>query len=113
MSTTAISKAPKVSGKRSRVVKRTVKGGFVKVSIGDVTVVVNKPSKEQVRRNVQTGVRGLERLAATTKKGIALRPRKGVPFYAADPDQPGVYIRKLDGKIERGVLKDGAFKVCP
>jgi len=45
------------------------------------------------------------------KPSVRVYPKKDVPLYFADAERPGIYIRKLNGKTESGVLEDGAFKV--
>lgn len=83
-----------------------------RVTVGHVTVAVPKPTVAEVRQNVDKGTEALKRLKAKLlRPGVRVYARKGVPLYSADPDRPGVYIRKLDGRIERGVLQNGAFKV--
>ena len=82
-----------------------------KVRFGDVTVWAPKPTEAQVRANAEASTealrRGLERLI---QPGIKMRERKNVPYYHAD-DAPGVYVRRLNGKAERGIMEDGEFKV--
>ena len=73
---------------------------------------VSKPSSEQVKHNISVSTEALERAAKRLiRPGVRLYAKKGVPLYSADPERPGVYIRILDGKMERGVLENGAFKV--
>ena len=82
------------------------------VRFADVIVTAARPTEEAVARNVDASsaalARGLRRL---TRAGVRLYAKKDVPLYWADPDQPGRFIRKLNGKVERGILEDGAFKV--
>ena len=88
------------------------KGRHTKVSFGAVTVTVPKPSSAQVESNVAKSAEALERAKKRfVKAGVRLPARKDVPLYSADPDRPGVYIRKLNGVIDRGVLENGVFKV--
>ena len=86
--------------------------GLHKVKFGDVTIWAPKPSEAQVRVNVEAGTealrRGLERLI---RPGIKMRERKNIPYYHVDPDNSGVFIRRLNGVAERGILEDGEFKV--
>jgi hypothetical protein len=83
-----------------------------RVKFGTVTVVVPKPTSAQIKLNVAASSLALERVAKRIlKPGVKLRPKKNVPQYAADTNRPGVYIRVLNGRKDRGVLKDGAFKV--
>ena len=69
---------------------------------------------EEIQRNVEASTAALKRaLPAFLRPGIRIYPKKDVPLFWADEDNPkdGV-IRKLNGKIERGVVdEDGNFKV--
>jgi hypothetical protein len=84
------------------------------VRFGDVTVTGPRPSDEEIQRNVEASTAALKRaLPAFLRPGIRIYPKKDVPLFWADEDNPkdGV-IRKLNGKIERGVVdEDGNFKV--
>lgn len=83
-----------------------------RVKFGGITVVVPRPSTSQVKQNVAASSLALERASKRfVKPGVRLSTKKGVPHYSADPERPGVYIRTLDGKRDRGVLKDGVFTV--
>ena len=46
-----------------------------------------------------------------TRPGVRLRRHKDVPLYFVAPDRPGVFIRVLNGKRDKGVLENGHFKV--
>jgi len=45
------------------------------------------------------------------KSGVTIRKRKDVPLYYMDESDSGKFIRKLNGRVERGVLENGVFKV--
>ena len=84
----------------------------LKITFGDVTVVGPRPSAVEVKRNIEASRQALERVKARLMRpGVRLYAKKGVPLYSADPDRPGVYIRQLNGKTDRGILENGAFKV--
>jgi hypothetical protein len=34
-----------------------------------------------------------------------------VPLFFADADEPGVFVRELNGTVARGRVEDGQFKV--
>jgi hypothetical protein len=90
------------------------KGGeWHTVTFGDVTITTQRPSDEEIQRNAEASTAALRRaLPAFLKPGIRIYPKKDVPLFWADEDNPaeGV-IRKLNGKIERGVVdEDGNFK---
>ena len=83
-----------------------------RVTVGNVTVAVHEPTAAEVRRNVDQSTEALKRLRAKLiRPGVRIYSRKDVPLYSADPDRPGVYVRKLNGQIDHGVLEDGVFKV--
>ena len=90
----------KGSGKRSTV------------KFGGVTVSVPKPSSAELKRNIAASTEALERVTKRlVRPGVRLYVKKNVPLYSADPREPGVYIRVLNGKTERGVVENGMFKV--
>lgn len=83
---------------------------LVTVRFGNVTVTSAKPSAEEVAANVRLSTEALERVVdRLCKGGISLRPRKGVPLYSLDRDDPEIVIRKLDGQVTRGFFGDGKF----
>jgi hypothetical protein len=83
-----------------------------RVKFGGFTVVVPTPSAAEIKRQVDFSTQALERVKRRlTRPGVRVYAKKDVPLYFADSERPGVYVRKLDGKTERGVLEDGAFKV--
>jgi hypothetical protein len=88
-------------------------GAWHTVTFGDVTITAQRPSDEEIQRNVDASTAALKRaLPAFLRPGFRIYPKKDVPLFWADEDNPvdGV-IRKLNGKIERGVLdEDGNFK---
>jgi hypothetical protein len=115
----AVSRPAKTRAARASmeiVVKSDPKGSgaWHTVTFGDVTVTGPRPSDEEIRRNVEASTEALRRaLPAFLRPGIRIYPKKDVPLFWADEDNPkdGV-IRKLNGKIERGVVdEDGNFKV--
>jgi hypothetical protein len=90
------------------------KGGeWHTVTFGDVTITAQRPSDEDIQRNVEASTAALKRaLPAFLRPGVRIYPKKDVPLFWADEDNPvGGVIRKLNGKIERGVVdEDGKFK---
>jgi hypothetical protein len=83
-----------------------------KVRFGSVTVTAPAPSSALVRHNITLSTQALERVAKRlARPGINLRPKKNVPLYSLDSDNPDVMIRKLNGKTERGAFIDGVFTV--
>lgn len=93
-------------------IRSTLAGTTHKVRFGDVVVTAPKPSKEAIRRNVDLSTEALKRaLVKLIRPGIRLRAQKDVPLYSVDPENAALFIRKLNGKFDRGVLEDGQFKV--
>ena len=87
-------------------------GEWHTVTFGDVTITTQRPSTEEIQRNVAASTAALKRaLPAFLKPGIRIYPKKDVPLFWADENDPNVSIRKLNGKIERGIVdEDGEFK---
>lgn len=79
---------------------------------GRVTLYTRAPADGD-KRNVTavTPAAGrLERLRASSYvRGVALDTPPGVPMFRADPDNPQLVLRVLDGKEERGTVRDGRF----
>lgn len=77
---------------------------------GSVKIKSAPPAAAVVQRNVAAGHSALTRAkSAFLAKGVKLGYRKDVPFYSVDPEQPGVMIRRLNGRVDRGRLVDGVF----
>lgn len=91
----------------------TVTGGrskTVTTKLGDVTVRGARPTPDMVEASVDRSSLALERVSKRLiKPGVDLRAKKGVPRYAADENNPGVFIRRLDGRITTGRLQNGKF----
>jgi hypothetical protein len=82
----------------------------VTTRLGNVTVSGQRPSADVVNSNVAASTAALERVGSKlTKPGVYLPQKKGVPLYSADENNPGVFIRRLDGKITTGKLQNGQF----
>jgi hypothetical protein len=94
------------------VSRRDGKGGvWEKIKFGDVVITAQRPSEAEIRRNVEESTRALKRaFARLIRPGVRIYPKKDVPLYSCDPDNPDVFIRKLNGKVQRGVFEDGQFK---
>ncbi len=83
-----------------------------RISIGNLTLVVPRPTKTEVQENVRRSTEALARaLVRLTRPGIRLRPKRGIPLFQVDENDPDVFIRDLDGRRERGRFQDGEFKV--
>ncbi len=101
------SSAPLAAKKRA---KRRTKSKTGVVVFGSAKIRVEFPGAAEIARNVKLGqtafVHVKDRLLGP---GVRLRKMKGVPLYYADPEQPTLIVQKLDGKITRGVIRDGKF----
>ena len=87
-------------------------GAKRKVRFGDVIVTVASPTKAEVQRNVDFGTEALKRaVAKLNKPGIRLAAKKDIPLYSVDPKNPRIFIRRLNGRREKGILENGQFKV--
>ncbi len=88
------------------------KGGpLEKIKFGDVVITARRPSDAEIQRNAEEGWAGLARaFARLARPGVRIYPKKDVPLYSVDPDDPNIFIRKLNGKVDRGVFQDGQFR---
>ena len=83
------------------------------VTFGSVTVTGPAPSEAVVRENIAASRRALEgALDAFKKPGIRLPRRRNVPLYRADPNEPNILIRELNGREERGTMSEGQFIIA-
>lgn len=81
------------------------------VRFGDSLVTTAKPSKTQIKQNVEQSSAALARAnTSLVNPGVRLYPKKDVPLFFADPANPDGFVRKLNGRVQRGVLKDGQFE---
>ena len=110
MSTKALKTTPKV---KARNVKVPVTGASARVTVGSVTVSVTKPTEAMIKKNrVASGAALSRAMKEIIKPGVKLNPANGVPLYQADPDNPDLIIRKLNGKLEKGSFIAGKFKAA-
>ena len=83
-----------------------------KVKFGGVTVSGVKPSAASVKVNVERSTRALERVSKSlSKSGVMLRAKKDVPQFSVADGEKGIFIRRLNGRVERGRLINGQFAV--
>jgi hypothetical protein len=87
------------------------KGGRISIMrFGSVAAKTHSPHPDIKGANITAGQDALKRSKkAFIKRGVALRHRKGVPIFFADPKEPSVLIRRLNGQEERGRIVGGAF----
>src|SRR5688572_5641499 len=83
---------------------KKAKSGY-EVRFGSVTVNGPKPKAAMVKEQVVRSAAALDRVTRSlTQPGVVLRPKKDVPHYFADDNLPGVLVRRLNGRTERGHL---------
>jgi hypothetical protein len=83
-----------------------------KVKFGSVTISGRKPNAAVVTRNVERSTEALERVSKRLiKPGVTIRRKKDVPQYSVAEGETGVFIRRLNGRTERGRLVKGEFQV--
>jgi hypothetical protein len=84
----------------------------LKTKFGSVTISGGRPNRDTVSRNVERSSKALERVGKKlTKPGVSIRPKKDVPRYSVAENETGVFIRRLNGRVERGRLVKGVFRV--
>ncbi len=97
------------NGSATRPADRTDR--WEKIKFGDVVITARRPSDADIQRNAEEGWAGLARaFARLARPGVRIYPKKDVPLYSVDPDDPNIFIRKLNGKVDRGVFQDGQFR---
>jgi hypothetical protein len=90
--------------------KRALSRGTVSVTFGSVTIKADAPDRLAIAKNVRQGNTALSRVAAKIgAPGVAIEEKPGVPLFRADPENPKVLIRSLDGEVERGTMRAGKF----
>ncbi len=83
-----------------------------KVKFGSVTITGKKPNAAVVTQNVKRSTEALERLGKRLiVPGVTIRRKKNVPQYSVAEGDTGVFIRRLNGRTERGRLVKGVFQV--
>jgi len=93
------------------VVVRTKGARGSKVKFGSVTISGNKPSAGLVKKNVERSTAALERVVKRLERpGVDIRAKKDVPQFSVADGESGVFIRRLNGRINRGRLVNGAFE---
>lgn len=89
-------------------------GRSYNVKFGSVTVSGTKPSSASVEANIERSTEALQRIRKKfAKPGVRLSIKKGVPRYSVDENNPGMFVRVLDGVTQRGHLVDGEFVALP
>lgn len=82
-----------------------------KVKFGSVTISGSKPSAGLVKMNIDLSTAALERVVKRLDKpGVDIRAKKDVPQFSVADGEPGVFIRRLNGRVNRGRVVNGAFE---
>lgn len=82
------------------------------LSFGSVTIKLSNNRKPSVRKNIEAGQRALARAKkAFAQVGINIEAGQGVPLFHADPNNPDILVRTLNGRSHRGTFENGKFKV--
>ena len=98
--------------KNSKVTIGSSRKAQPRITFGTVTVWAAGQKKSAKKKNVQKGQRALERAAKDlVKAGVRIDAPAHVPLYSVDEQHPDRLKRKLNGKVQIGVLKNGRFKV--
>lgn len=93
-------------------VRQSTASRMSKIKFGSVTISGGKPNAEVVIRNVERSTEALERVGKRLiRPGVTIRRKKDVPQYSVADGENGVFIRRLNGRIERGRLIKGLFQV--
>lgn len=83
-----------------------------KVKFGSVTISGTKPSAEEVKSNVARSTAALERVTRKlANPGVMIRTKRNVPQFSVAEGEVGVFVRRLNGRTDRGRLVDGQFRV--
>lgn len=68
------------------------------------------PTQEDIRHSVTKSKKAFSALVKGLEHPrIKLDVRRNVPLFFADPDTPGIIIRKLNGKTQRGTMHGDRF----
>jgi len=91
---------------------RDLKKELITVTFGSVTIRTEPVDPDVIRKNIIEGQKALARgLEAFKSKGVKLNVPKGTALYQANPNNPNLLIRNIDGKIDQGVFENGQFRV--
>lgn len=106
------SESPTKREPRVSVKSRELKSAsYVKVTFGDVTVAGNRPSAESIQANIERSTDALARIGKKlVKPGVKLSKKKGIPRFSVDEDDPTIFVRVLDGHVDRGRMVNGEFE---
>ena len=92
---------------------KDLKKELITITFGSVTIRTKPADPEVIKKNIIEGQKAFARaLEAFKTKGVKLNVPKGTALYHANPNNPNLLIRNIDGKIDQGVFENGQFRVC-
>jgi hypothetical protein len=103
-------KAAAAGSKKANAARRADTPDILVVTLGSVSVQVNRPSdKERAKRvaeskAVATGIR-----KAVAKPGVRLAMKRTTPVYTVDAKDPQLVLRKIGSTSVRGRFEKGQF----
>ncbi|ELX11730.1 hypothetical protein Jab_1c03160 [Janthinobacterium sp. HH01] len=77
---------------------------LIHIPVGGIVIPENKPTAWQLVR---------QRGDMLVAPGVSLDLEPGTPVFRADPQDPNLLIRELDGRAERGYFRAGKFVAVP
>jgi len=91
---------------------RDIKKELITVTFGSVTITTEPTNPDVIRKNIIEGQKAFARvLEAFKSKGVKLNAPKGTALYQANPNNPHLLIRNIDGNIDQGVFENGQFRI--
>ena len=91
---------------------KDLKKELITVTFGSVTIRIEPADPEVIKKNIIEGQKAFARaLEAFKTKGVKLNAPKGTALYQANPNNPNLLIRNIDGKTDQGVFENGQFRV--
>lgn len=83
---------------------------YVTSTCGSVTVVVRKPTEEEVQEGIRESARVMRAFFAQIGRvGVTLPYGEDVPIWVADPEDPTRVVRYYRDQSERGYFLGEAF----
>lgn len=105
-------KSAVAEGRRTLAARVAKMEGKVRVTFGEVSVLVAQPTDEAVQKGVRASAKAIRELGKRLlTPGVEIKRAKDIPVFIADPNNPNRVIRKLNGKSEVGHFVRGEFRV--
>lgn len=99
-------------GKRSAAQDVAKLEGKLRVTFGEVSVLVTQPSEAAVQKGVRASAKVIRDLGKRLlTPGVEIKRARDIPVFTADPQNPNRVIRQLNGKSEVGHFVRGEFRV--